>query len=141
MRVRALSALLLVRRICPTAGALLQAEVRAARVLPAQPGRKKINIRLAGAVTQPQQEHAVMIKSGAIGIKRVPAQAIVHLLNAGTPAQKAVRVNPAAHAPAQTVLAAESTAAVQTAGHIRTVPVRAKPDMRRTPQASALKNA
>lgn len=141
VRARALSPLLLVRRICPTAAALLQAEVLAAGVLPAHPGRKKINIRLAGAVTQPQQEHAVMIKPGAIGTKRVPAQAIAHLLNAGTPAQKAVRANPAVHVPAQTAIAAGATAAVQTAGHIRTVPVRAKPDMRKTPQANALKNA
>lgn len=139
VRVRALSALLLVRRICPTAGALLQAEVLAAGVLPAQPGRKKINIRLAGAVTQLQQEHAVMIKPGAIGTKRVRAQAIAHLLNVGT--VQAVRASPAVHVPAQTALAAGATAAVQTVGHIRTVPVRAKTDMRKTPQANALKNA
>lgn len=141
VRVRALLVLLLVRRICPTAEDLLQAEVQAAAVLLVQRGRKKINIRPAVAVIPLKPGLAAMIKPGAIGIRRAQAQVIVHLLNVGTPIQISARVNRSALAVVQTALAAGHINAVQTVGLILIVYAHVKADMRKILLANALKNA
>lgn len=126
VHVRVLSVLLLVLRIYPTVRVLLQAE----EVLPALSVRKKINILQAGAAIPLRQEHAAMIKPGAVGAKHAQAPVIVLLHNAGTQAQAVAKVNPVVYAAAQTVLAAERTAAAQADGPIR-IHVPAKAGMRK----------